>query len=213
LSSAGGRAARASETAFSTAPRSSYAPEERRWLLRLARRALMTEAVMEQLAKPEDIPARLKESKACFITLTKRGALRGCIGQVVARLPLYQAVIENTRNAASNDPRFPPVRPPELQQVRIEISVLTEPQALVFASPADLLGKLQPPDDGVLLQIGDRVATFLPQVWAHVPGKEQFLNQLAQKAGCQSSAWRGTGVTVSTYRAEHFQEDEPDCPL
>ena len=85
--------------------------------------------------------------------------------------PLHQAVAENARNAALRDPRFLPVKPDEVDKIKIEISVLTEPQPLAFSSPEDLLNKLHPNEDGVLLHIGPRTATFLPQVWAQIPDK------------------------------------------
>jgi AmmeMemoRadiSam system protein A len=105
------------------------------------------------------------------------------------------------------DTRFPSVQPDELDQIRIEISVLTDPQPLPFTSPDDLLSKLHPNEDGVLLHIGPRTATFLPQVWAQLPDKAEFLNHLSQKAGCESSAWRGKDVSVSIYHVECFEEE------
>ena len=125
----------------------------------------------------------------------------------MAMEPLHQAVAENARNAALRDPRFPPVQPDELDKIRIEISVLTEPQPLAFSSPDDLLSKLHPNEDGVLLHIGPRTATFLPQVWAQIPDKVEFLEHLSQKAGCEASAWRGTDVSVSIYHVECFEEE------
>jgi AmmeMemoRadiSam system protein A len=122
--------------------------------------------------------------------------------------PLYQAVVDNARNAATRDPRFLPVQSDEVSKIKIEISVLTEPQPLRFTSPEDLLNKLQPYEDGVLLQIGSHGATFLPQVWAQIPDKVEFLNQLSRKAGCAPSAWRGKETTVSIYHVESFEESE-----
>ena len=155
----------------------------------------------------KDVPPKLAEKKACFVTLTKDGALRGCIGHLTAMEPLHQAVAENARNAALRDPRFLPVKPDELDKIKIEISVLTEPQPLAFSSPEDLLSKLHPNEDGVLLHIGPRTATFLPQVWAQIPDKVEFLEHLSQKAGCEPSAWRGKDVSVSIYHVECFEEE------
>jgi len=140
--------------------------------------------------------------------LTENGALRGCIGYIEPRVALYQAVLDNARNAATRDPRFRPVRPEEVNKIKIEISVLTVPQPLPFKSPDDLLNKLQPGEDGVVLRIGPAEATFLPQVWEQLPDKVQFLNQLAQKAGCAPDDWRGRNVSVSIYHAEAFHEPE-----
>ncbi len=182
---------------------------ERQFLLALARqtlRSVVTNGSLPEVAAKE-VPPKLLEKKACFVTLTSNGALRGCIGHLMALEPLHQAVADNTRNAALRDPRFPPVQADELDQIRIEISVLTEPAPLPFSSPEDLLSKLHPNEDGVLLQMGPRTATFLPQVWAQIPDKAAFLDHLAQKAGCEPSAWRGKDVSVSVYHVECFEEE------
>src|ERR1017187_814559 len=182
---------------------------ERKYLLELARKTLTSVTTGGSLPEvaAKDVPPKLAEKKACFVTLTKSGALRGCIGHLMAMEPLHQAVAENARNAALRDPRFPPVGPDELDQIKIEISVLTDPQPLPFSSPDDLLSKLHPNVDGVLLHIGPRTATFLPQVWAQLPDKAEFLNHLSQKAGCEASAWRGQEGSVSIYHVECFEED------
>ena len=194
---------------YAPAPESLAAPE-RKFLLDLARKSLKCAA--GDASPPEvaskDVQPKLAEKKACFVTLTKAGALRGCIGHLTAMESLYQAVIDNARNAAVRDPRFAAVQPDEVDQLRIEISVLTEPQPLPFSSPEDLLSKLHPNEDGVLLHIGPRTATFLPQVWAQLPDKVQFLNHLAQKAGCEPSEWRGKDTQVSIYHVECFEEGE-----
>jgi AmmeMemoRadiSam system protein A len=197
----------------------SYAPAperltaaERTFLLDLARKSLSSVTASGNLPEvtAQDVSPKLAAKKACFVTLTKNGALRGCMGHLMAIEPLHQAVAENARNAALRDPRFPSVQADELDQIRIEISVLTEPQPLSFASPEDLLSKLRPKEDGVLLNIGPRTATFLPQVWAQLPDKAEFLNHLSQKAGCETSAWRGKDVSVSIYQAECFEEAHAD---
>ena len=138
----------------------------------------------------------------------KRGELRGCIGNIIPRQPLHQAIMENARAAALNDYRFEPVKPAELADLEIEVSVLTEPKSLSFTSPDDLLGKLRPNQDGVILKMGFRSATFLSQVWEKIPDKTTFLNHLAQKAGCASGAWRDPGPKVDIYQVEAFAESE-----
>ena len=156
----------------------------------------------------DGLAPKFTEAKGCFVTLTKRGELRGCIGYILPQGPLYRAVVENARNAALRDPRFPAVSPGEVDQLEIEISVLTEPLPLFFSSPEDLLRKLQPGADGVVLQIGGRGATYLPQVWEQIPDKVEFLNNLAEKAGCDPSAWREPGASVLIYHVESFKESE-----
>jgi hypothetical protein len=183
---------------------------ERKLLLELARKTLtiVTAGGSVPEVAEKDVPPKLAVKQACFVTLTKDGALRGCIGHLTAMEPLHQAVAENARNAALRDPRFPPVKPDEVEKIKIEISVLTEPQPLAFSSPDDLLSKLHPNEDGVLLHIGPRTATFLPQVWAQVPDKVKFLEHLSQKAGCEPSAWRGKDVSVEVYHVECFEEEQ-----
>jgi AmmeMemoRadiSam system protein A len=180
--------------------------QDRKFMLELARQSVARAVSRQELPEAGDVSGTLAEKKACFVTLTRKGLLRGCLGQVRPQQPLYQAVINNACGAALRDPRFPPVRPDEVEHLKIEVSILSDPEPLSFTSPEDLLEKLQANRDGVLLEIGPRMATFLPQVWRTFPDKIQFLDHLAQKAGCDAGAWRQRGATVSVYRAESFEE-------
>ncbi|MBI5382986.1 MAG: AmmeMemoRadiSam system protein B [Opitutae bacterium] len=194
---------------------SAFNATERQLLLALARRTLRAVTAGGELpVLPVDqLAAKFTKPRGCFVTLTQRGALRGCIGHIVAQEPLHRAIVDNARSAATRDPRFRPVTAAEVDQLEIEISVLTAPEPLAFASPADLLQKLQPHRDGVVLQIGDRGATYLPQVWEQIPDKETFLDSLAEKAGCPASAWRRPGTKALIYRVESFKEsDAPTKP-
>jgi hypothetical protein len=186
--------------------------KERKFLLDLARQTLSCVATNPDSSgpavNPADLSPKLSQPKGCFVTLTENGVLRGCIGNIVPHDALYKAVVDNTRNAATRDPRFLPVRPDELSKIKIEISVLTDPQPLTFSSPEDLLSKLEPGQDGVMLRIGPYGATFLPQVWEQLPDKVDFLNHLAQKAGCAPEDWRGSNVSVSIYHVEAFEAPE-----
>ncbi|HTU03433.1 MAG TPA: AmmeMemoRadiSam system protein B, partial [Candidatus Sulfotelmatobacter sp.] len=180
--------------------------DERQSLLRIARGALREAVDTGRLHEIANPGPGLAEPRGCFVTLTDHGALRGCIGNLTARGPLYQVVAENARSAALSDPRFQPVSAREADGLKIEISVLSEPQRLFFSSPDDLLQKLQPGVDGVILRIGDRVATYLPQVWEQLPDKTAFLDSLAEKAGCGRSDWRKPGADVFLYEVEAFKE-------
>ncbi len=195
--------------AFYAPSRASFGTSDRRLMLELARRtvaSVATNGPLPSLQTP-GLPASLTEPKGCFVTLTEGGAVRGCIGHILPQEPLYLAVLDNARNAARLDPRFNPVRPDEVGKIKIEISVLTRPEPLPFKSPEDLLNKLHPYEDGVVLQIGSRGATFLPQVWAQIPDKVDFLNHLSEKAGCAASDWRGKDTSVSIYHVESFEEE------
>lgn len=183
---------------------------ERGFLLKLARRTI--EEVVTNRRMPVidagGLSSRLTERKGCFVTLKKRGELRGCIGYIFPQEALCAAVMDNARNAAIMDRRFLPVQPQELEEIEIEISVLTVPRPLDFASPEDLLGKLRPGVDGVVLEIGSSRSTFLPQVWEEIPDPETFLARLSAKAELPSSAWKMPGTRVLTYQVEAFKESE-----
>jgi len=198
--------------AFYAPAQENYAAPERKLLLDLARRTLTCVVTNPDLSGFEvnvkGMPPKLSETKACFVTLTENGELRGCIGHISPQESLCQAVVDNARNAAIRDPRFLPVQPGEADKIKIEISVLTEPKPLQFSSPEDLLAKLQPGKDGVVLKIGGRGATFLPQVWEQLPDKVEFLNRLSEKAGCATGDWRKPGTSVLIYHVEAFKESE-----
>ncbi len=187
-----------------------YTAQERKFLLELARKTITQATSGGKLPKADatELNDKLRQTRACFVTLTKNSNLRGCIGSIFPQEQLYEAVVSRTRAAALEDPRFPPVGPEELKDIEIEISVLSIPQPLEFKSPEELLEKLRPGVDGVVLRVGMRGATYLPQVWEQLPEKETFLNNLAEKAGLSASAWRGEGVSVLTYQVEAFKEAE-----
>jgi AmmeMemoRadiSam system protein A len=155
------------------------------------------------------LSAALKMHKGCFVTLHKDGNLRGCIGNIVPRGALYAAVMDNACAAALRDWRFQPVTAAEVEQLHLEISVLTAPQNLPFQTPEELLAKLRPNVDGVVLIRGRNQATYLPQVWEQLPKKEDFLSSLARKADLPADAWRKPGLQIETYQVELFEEEKP----
>ena len=190
------------------AAESEFLPNQKQLLLRLAR-ASITRAVRGEdppQAGATEITHPLGEPRACFVTLREAGQLRGCIGSLFPQEPLHLAVIHRAAAAALHDPRFMAVQAGELPKIEIEISVLTLPQPLKFSSPEDLLDKLRPRIDGVVLRLDGREATFLPQVWEELPGKVEFLDHLAQKAGRPPGAWRNPGTEVLVYQVVAFQE-------
>lgn len=186
---------------------SEFAAEDRRLMLDLARIALVRSTTHLPPPEVHVPPGALTARRACFVTLTHNGTLRGCVGQIMPQHPLYEGVMENVRRAASRDPRFPPLLPEELEKIKIEITVLTEPHALRFRTPEELLALLQPHEHGVLLTLGPAIATFLPQVWEQIPEKTEFLERLSQKLGGPPSAWRSKEACVSVYEAEWFAEN------
>ncbi len=182
--------------------------QERSFLLQLARQAL-TEAVQGKLLSPIDLNSlspRLRAPGATFVTLTLRGELRGCIGALEPYLPLAEDVREHAVAAGLQDFRFMPVRPPELPDIKIEISRLTIPQPLAYENVMDLPQKLCPGQDGVIIRDGYQRATFLPQVWEKLPDPVEFLDHLCQKMGAPADLWRFKKLRVSIYRVEEFHD-------
>lgn len=181
---------------------------ERELLLRLARTTLESAVRGEKLPPLElsRLPPALRTAGASFVTLTIHGQLRGCIGALEPYQPLAADVREHAVAAALEDTRFPPVSPAELPRLLIEISRLTPPQALPYTDVQDLLSRLCPGIDGVILRDGKRRGTFLPQVWEQLPDKAEFLSRLCQKMGAPSSAWRSKHLEVQIYQVEEFHE-------
>lgn len=149
---------------------------------------------------------------ASFVTLTSGrapgGALRGCIGSLGARRPLREDVEANAVAAALHDPRFAPLTARELDDTVVEVSVLSAPTVLPAADEAELLARLRPGVDGVVLSACGRRATFLPQVWEQLPDPADFLARLRRKAGLPADYW-GRDVVVETYTVTAWQEAAP----
>ncbi len=148
----------------------------------------------------------LRAEGASFVTLTQNGILRGCIGTLQAYQPLVLDVREHAIAAALDDPRFPPVRMEEVADLEIEISCLTPAQLLDYSDAEDLIAKLHPGRDGVVLRDERRRATYLPQVWEKIPNVEDFLDSLCLKMGAPRNLWRHKHLLVETYRVEEFGE-------
>jgi len=183
-----------------------YAPHRER-LLSEARRALV-EGVKSghppvvDLAKYPDI---LRKQRATFITLEKRGQLRGCIGHLEASQPLILDVMENTVAAALEDPRFEPVTADETKSLTISISILTPPEPMQIQGEADLLRQLRPGVDGLIIGEGRRRATFLPSVWDELPDPAEFVQHLKRKAGWSARYW-SDAITASRYQSIYITD-------
>ena len=187
-------------------------PEQGQLLVRLARQTLS-----EHLSKkiPQDEIDSLKAAltdpcfnapSGTFVTLTIEGNLRGCIGNLTSDESMISGVRRNAVNAAIHDPRFLPLSPSELDSVSIEVSILSEPRLMDYRDAADLLKKLRPHIDGVIIRKGVASATFLPQVWEQLPQPQDFLTHLCQKAGLAADAWQHSKLEVSTYQVQYFEE-------
>ncbi len=160
-------------------------------LPKLARMSILEEFEGKKLIDREEWVSRypwLEEKRATFVTLKMkdkpRGSnLRGCIGSILPYRPLIDDVVANAKAAAFEDPRFPPLTPEEFDRVKIEVSVLTVPEKLEYTDIEDLRRKIRPGVDGVILQLGNHQATFLPAVWEELPSFDLFFAHLCLKAG------------------------------
>ena len=176
--------------------------------MQLARQSLT--AGVRGLPPPQVDPAAvtpaLEAQSASFVTLTVHGDLRGCIGALEPYQSLVQDVIEHAAAAGLEDYRFPPVQEKELAQIHIEVSRLTRPVPLEYENADDLLNKLRPNVDGVILRDGFRRATFLPQVWEKIPEPAAFLANLCYKMGAAPDTWKRKHLEVLVYQVEEFHE-------
>lgn len=182
--------------------------EQKKYLLGLARQTLEHYFATKEVLFVEDrgVDADLREKRGTFVTLTKHGLLRGCIGHIEPVQEIYRDVIENTLLAAFEDNRFTPLLEKELKDIKIEISILNEPQELIYSGVEDLLNKLRPGQDGVIIEKDNKNATYLPQVWGDFKSKEDFLSSLCEKAGLETEEWKSEKLRVKIYQAEVFQE-------
>ncbi len=148
-------------------------------------------------------PEPLREWRATFVTLEKAGALRGCIGGLVAQWPLVEDVARHAFAAAFEDPRFLPVREPELATLTLSISILNPATPLPADSEQELIAQLRPGTDGLILKDGARRSTFLPSVWEQLPDAHAFLAHLKMKAGLAPDYWSDT-LRFERYTTESF---------
>lgn len=181
---------------------------ERRELLRVARGAIEEHLGRAGAGAAIDLTPGLLEPRGVFVTLrvpgpaeSGVGVLRGCIGSLASARPLHEEVGRNAVAAAFHDPRFPPLRPEELDAVRLSVSALTP------VRPVDGPSEIVVGRHGVVLVLGDRSAVFLPEVavdqgW----DRTALLRNLARKAGLDANAWRGASFRV--FETESFSEGE-----
>jgi len=188
-----------------------FSESQGRALLMLARRTISDKLAPDATATDDDLCAALGDDCfqlpcGTFVTLKIEGRLRGCIGNLTSTETVLEGVRRNSINAALHDPRFSPLSQDELRQSRIEVSILSEPQPLAHSGGQDLIKKLHPHVDGLIIRKGHASATFLPQVWEQLPDPEDFLTHLCLKAGLPSDEWKNADLKVSTYQVQYFEE-------
>ena len=139
--------------------------------------------------RAEELTGELNEPAATFTTLRQHGELRGCCGTLEAVQPLATDVVDTAYRAAFRDPRFEPLVQRELGGVRLELSVLSPLEPLPVRNEADLLERLVPGTDGLVIVEGLRRATYLPKVWEMLPDPRHFVAQLKIKCGLPGDYW------------------------
>ncbi|HQR12800.1 MAG TPA: AmmeMemoRadiSam system protein A [Casimicrobiaceae bacterium] len=174
-------------------------------LLTIARSAIAQEIGLPTLDAAGH-PA-LGQPGATFVTLKRRGQLRGCIGSLRPTRPLGVDVRANALAAAFGDPRFPPLAAREFEQVTVEVSLLAADERIEVVDEHDLLARLRPGVDGLILEFGRQRATFLPQVWDSLPDPREFLAALKQKAGIPTDFWSAQ-INVFRYGVTKWTEGE-----
>ncbi len=181
--------------------------EERDRLLQLARDSIQHGLTQGRAMRVDanSYPAALREELACFVTLNRNGALRGCIGHLEAQQKLVKDVAENAFAAAFRDPRFHPVSESEMAGLEIHISILSPSQPLEFDSEQDLIRQLRPGQDGLILEYRGHRGTFLPSVWESLPDAQSFLMNLKLKAGLPADFW-SENVRISRYTTDSFTD-------
>ena len=179
-------------------------------LLQLARQQLIATTAGEDMIDVDEttLPPRLLRPESAFVTLSVDGALRGCmIDSFDAHEALYRNVLRNTILAASGDERFSAVTSSEVAGVLIAISVLMPPETVEFADPDELIAKIEPGADGVILSVDGVTSSYLPEIWESFPDPADFLSHLSEKAGLSPDRWRETPYpTIETYRVTRFEE-------
>lgn len=177
--------------------------EAGRTLLSLARNAIENELAARP--RSQALAPWLAQAGATFVTLTKDGALRGCIGSLEPRRALGEDLAQNALGAAFRDPRFAPMSAAEWPQCSVEVSLLSTPKPLRFADEADLLAQIRAGEDGLILDADGKRGTFLPQVWEDIADKRQFLAHLMKKTGLPADT-RLTRCKLFRYRVTKWKE-------
>ncbi len=184
--------------------------EEGKLLVKLARQTI--ETYLREGRKPQTpkVPAKLRENQGVFVTLNKKGELRGCIGHPLPRMPLVDAVIDSSISSATRDPRFLSITLGELPEVEIEVSVLSKPEIIKAERPREYPKHITIGRDGLIVEWSGYVGLLLPQVpveWGW--DVEEFLSHTCMKAGLMPDYWLREGVRISKFSAQVFKEKKP----
>ncbi|TAJ43813.1 TIGR00296 family protein [Methanofollis fontis] len=175
--------------------------------VRLARTALETELRGQTFTLPP-LPPVFSEQRGVFVTITRDGDLRGCIGLPYPVMPLSEGIVHAALSAAREDPRFPPVRPAELPDIRIDLTVLSVPEPLECA-PDRRADHVEVGRHGLILSGQGRSGLLLPQVATEYNwNAREFLDHTCLKAGLSPGCWTDPEVAVATFEGQIFSEEE-----
>lgn len=178
-------------------------------LLRLAKDTIAQRlGLLETVDQSGLADEELNQDLATFVTLKIDGQLRGCIGNLEATGPMLKSLTRNARQAAFHDHRFSPLSAAEFDRISVDISILTRPVQLQYEDGDDLLQKLHPGQDGVILKKGKARATFLPQVWNQLSQPRLFMEHLCLKAGLSANSWKDKGLEIFLYQVQSFDEED-----
>lgn len=158
----------------------------RKTILKIVRETIKSEFNRTNELNIEEVLEKypeLKEFGACFVTLTLKGNLRGCIGSLEAHQPLYKDIIANAKFSAFSDSGFVPLQENEVDKIKIEVSILSEPTIVTYYDKEDLKNQIEPFVDGIIIKHENRSATYLPSVWEQLPEFEDFFESLLEKGG------------------------------
>ncbi|MFN8023423.1 MAG: AmmeMemoRadiSam system protein A [Acidimicrobiales bacterium] len=174
-------------------------------LLAIAQRSLDVAVRADGRWRPDlaDVPPALRGFGAAFVTLRRQGRLRGCVGTLVADAPLAHAVAARAVSAAFDDPRFEPVRPDELHDLEVSVSVLSPMTPFEVRDLDDLLARVRPHVDGLVVESGRHRAVLLPEVWDDLPDPRAFVDALWRKAGLRAGEWP-RDIRLSRFASRHW---------
>ncbi|RDE16938.1 MAG: TIGR00296 family protein [Candidatus Thorarchaeota archaeon] len=192
-----------------------YSDENGTYLVKLARQTVdgyVTKKIKPEV--PDDVPKALTAKSGVFVTLNsvtgEHVELRGCIGRPYPTQPLVEATIDSAVDASTNDPRFPPVTQRELDNILVELSILTPPKKINWSKPKELMDSVKIGRDGLIASRGMWRGLLLPQVpveWGW--DTKQFLEHTCNKAGLPLDAWKDTKTEFMSFQAEIFGEETP----
>ncbi|MFH0832727.1 MAG: AmmeMemoRadiSam system protein A [Candidatus Aenigmatarchaeota archaeon] len=173
--------------------------EDKKFLLSLARSTIENVVKRKRIEKPYSYPQKFNENHGIFCTINKNNELRGCIGLPYPVKSVIDALIDAAQSVCE-DPRFPPLSEKELKKIKIEISILTEPEMIMVNRPEEYLEKITK-EDGLIIRYGPYEGLFLPQVWEQIPGKKDFLDNLCIKAGLTTDMWLDPRAKIYKFSA------------